>query len=120
MRDEKTLSKTEEFTLKERIKKYSEIQHIFRKGEKISTTGAKLYILPNGLSFNRIAFTLPRGFGNAVQRNHSKRLSREVYRHLKSITKSGYDMVLLIYNQDDLYNTRVEQLNSLYKKAGLL
>ena len=115
----KTLSKTVRFTFEEKIKKYSEIQNLFRKGKKISTTGAKLYILPNGLSFNRIAFTLPRGFGNAVQRNYSKRLSREAYRHLKTSIKNGYDMVLLVYNQDDLYNKRVEQLDSLYKKEGL-
>ncbi len=116
----KTLSKTEKFTFEERIKKYSEIQKLFRKGEKISTTGSKLYILPNGLSFNRIAFTLPRGFGNAVERNYSKRISREAYRHLKPTVNCGYDMVLLVYNPEDVYNVRVEQLEKLYKKAGLI
>ncbi len=117
---ENTLSKEKGFALEEKIKKSSDIQNLFRKGKKVSTNGAKLFFLPNDLSFNRIAFTLPRGYGNAVERNYSKRLSREAYRHVKKDIKSGYDMVLLVYRGSDTLSSRNDQICFLYKKAGLL
>ncbi len=116
---EKTLTKAEGFTFEEKIKKSSEIQLLFRKGKKVSTNGAKLFILPNDLSFNRIAFTLPHGYGNAIQRNYSKRLSREAYRHIKKNLICGYDMLLLVYKGEYDYSSRMEQISFLCKKAGL-
>ncbi len=113
------MSKLKGFTPEEKIKNTSEIRNVFRKGKKVSTNGAKLFILPNDLSFNRIAFTFPRGFGNAVQRNYSKRLSREAYRHIKNNFKCGYDMVLLVYRGEESYSFRCEQICFLSKKAGL-
>ncbi len=117
---EKTLSKPNGFTSEERIKKSSDIQALFRKGKKVSTNGAKLFILPNDLSFNRIVFALPHGYGNAVQRNYSKRLSKEAYRHLKKNIKSGFDMILLVYRGESSFSSRHKQLCFLCKKAGLL
>ncbi len=116
---EKALTKLNCFSFEEKIKKSSDIRNLFREGKKVSTNGAKLFILPNDLSFNRIAFTLPHGFGNAVQRNYSKRLSREAYRHLKNNFKCGYDMVLLVYKGNDFFSNRCEQICILSKKAGL-
>ncbi len=114
------MTNTKEFKPEEKIKKSSEIRNLFKQGKKVSTNGAKLFVLPNDLSFNRIAFALPHGFGNAVQRNYSKRLSREAYRNLKCNIKSGYDMVLLVYKGDDFFSSRCNQICSLCKKAGLL
>ena len=71
------LIRTGTFTRQERVKKYSDIQNLFKKGKRVSVQGAKMFYLPNDTNTNRIAFTLPRGYGNAVERNHSKRLSRE-------------------------------------------
>lgn len=111
--------KTGRFSRSERVKKNGDIQILFKKGKRVSTDGAKLFVLPTGRGINRIAFTLPRNYGNAVQRNRSKRLSREAYRRLKSDLKTGYDMVLLTYPGNDSFEQRCAALRCLCGKAGL-
>ena len=114
------LVKTGRFTKKEHVKSSSEIRMLFSEGKKVSTNGAKLFYLPNQLGINRIAFTLPRGYGKAVDRNKSKRLSREIYRHCKANMKLGYDMVLLVYPNSSSFKERCEQFHFLCQKANLL
>ncbi|MDD5789430.1 MAG: ribonuclease P protein component [Spirochaetia bacterium] len=115
------LSESKCFTLDERIKSASEFKNLFKNGKRASVVGAKLFYLPNGLKFNRIGFPLPRGFGNAVERNRAKRFSREVFRNLKSHLNNGYDMLLLVYPpaEKDSFHSRCEQFQTLCKKAGL-
>ena len=117
---ETDLLKTGRFTRVERVKRSDEIKTLFRKGQKVSTQGAKLFYLRNDSNKNRIAFVLPRGYGNAVQRNRSKRLSREAYRYLKSHLNTGYDLLLFIYPGNDTFPSRCEKFRCLCQKAGLL
>lgn len=104
------------------MKNALEIKNLFKNGKKVSIFGAKLFLLQNDLGFNRIGFPLPRGFGNAVQRNRAKRFSREAYRILKTHLNTGFDMLLLVYptSEKDSFSTRCVQLRTLYEKAGLL
>jgi ribonuclease P protein component len=79
-------------------------------------------VLENKLSRNRICFTFSRGFGNAVERNHARRLEREAYRNLKPRLRRGYDLILLVYPEDSIpvFAERMKQLEHLLAKAGLL
>jgi ribonuclease P protein component len=104
----------------ERLKKREEIRAVFNRGKKVNCTGAKLVRLENGLAYNRIAFTFARKFGNAVERNHSRRLSREAYRLIRNRLKSGSDLVLLVYPGKDVLTDRMAQLEMLFSRAGLL
>ena len=108
------------FTRKERLKGRDEIKAAFSRGKKTSCPGAKLFFVENGTEGNRIAFTFARKYGNAVERNRSRRLSREAFRFLKSRLKSGFDLVLLVYPGGDDLRYRSQQLNVLFMKAGLL
>jgi ribonuclease P protein component len=93
------------------------------------------------LPHNRICFTFPRGFGNAVARNRAKRLGREAFRLLNSkllnskLSDSklldsklsdnplscGNDLILLVYPETDMdLSGRMKQFESLFNKAGLL
>ena len=76
-------------------------------------------MLCNGLPYNRIAFTFSRKFGNAVERNRSRRLSREAYRQLRNELQKGYDLVLLINPGRDVFSVRMNQLKELFSRAGL-
>ena len=107
------------FPRQERLKGRNEIQQVFRQRRAVSCDGAKLFILKNGLSYNRIAFTFSRKFGNAAERNRARRLGREAYRHLRQDLRPGNDLVLLVYPGIDDFNSRVEQLRGLLNRAGL-
>jgi len=108
------------FPRRERLKGRDNIREVFKKKKAFSCPGARLLMSGNGLSYNRVAFSFPRKYGNAVERNHSRRLSREAYRLLRSELRQGYDLVLLVYSSRDNFSARMEQLRVLFLKAGLL
>lgn len=108
------------FKRTEHIKKSSDFSAVFKHGRKAAAQGASLFVLPNGGGNNRIGFALPRGYGNAVKRNRSKRISREAYRLMKGRLKTGYDMVLLVRPGQDSFKQRCRQLNFLFRRAGIV
>ena len=109
------------FRREEHLKKRNEIREVFGKGKRIGCRGAKLFVLKNKLPHNRICFTFPRGFGTAVERNRAKRFGREAYRNLKPRIRRGYDLILLVYPEDNAaFTGRVEQMKHLFARAGLL
>ena len=114
------MKKTGFFKREERIKNPADFKKLYKAGKKISIPGAKLFYLENNLEINRVGFPLMRGYGNAVERNLSKRYSREVYRLIKSHLNTGYDILILIYPGNDSFSTRCEQIRLLFKKAGLI
>ena len=114
------MCKTGRFTRNERVKRSEEIRNLFKNGKRITLHGAKLFLSPNDLGKNRIAFALPRNYGNAIKRNRCKRLSREAYRKLKAQLQTGFDMIFLVYPGNDVYETRCAMLHSLVQKAGIL
>lgn len=111
--------KTNRFTRNERVKRSEEIQNLFKNGKRVSMQGAKLFFVKNNKQINRIAFALPRGYGNAVQRNHCKRISREAYRSIKMHLNTGYDMILLLYPGKTSFSSRCETIRLLTEKAGI-
>ena len=110
------------FARKEHIKRLADFKNLFKNGKRTSIFGAKLFFLHNELGFNRIGFPLPRGFGNAVQRNRARRFSRETYRNFKACLNTGYDMLFLVYqhSEKDSFHTRLAQFRTLCEKAGLV
>ena len=114
------MTKTGFFKREERIKNPADFKKLYKEGKKISIPGVKLFYLENNLEMNRVGFPLIRGYGNAVERNLSKRYSREVYRLIKSHLNTGYDMLFLVYPGNDSFHSRCEQFRSLCQKAGLL
>ena len=119
---ESSIMKTGCFKRAEHIKRPVDFRKLFTEGKKVSIAGAKLYFLPNNLNFNRVGFPLPRGFGNAIERNRAKRYSRETYRRLKAHLNNGYDMLFLVYPSSvkDSFNSRCVQFQTLLEKADLL
>jgi len=103
------------------LKGRNEIRKVFEEGRQFFCRGAKLFVLKSGLPHNRICFTLPKNFGNAVERNRAKRLGREAFRLLGSRLCCGNDLILLVYPETDMaLSGRLKQLESLFNKAGLL
>jgi ribonuclease P protein component len=103
----------------EHLKKRDDITRLFKTAKTVSCQGARLLYLKNDFSYNRIAFTFARKFGNAVQRNRARRLSREAYRHLRQNLRCGFDMAVLVYPQEIDYKGRLKQLEILFSKSAL-
>lgn len=137
--------KVHTFRRKEHIKKTSDFSAVFKRGHKERCGNATLFVLPNSLTTDRIGFAMPRGYGNAVERNRAKRLGREAYRLLKDeimhryscdtqstahlgqcLTREHFDMVLLVKKpypdmaqRVDTLSYRMEQMRTLLRKAGI-
>jgi ribonuclease P protein component len=107
------------FPKAERLRRSAAIQTVFRKGRKYYEDGIKIFVLPNGCEQNRVVFTFPRGYGNAVARNYSRRLSREAYRLCRQNLATGFDMAVLVFPGKDSFPERKTQLEKLFRKAGL-
>lgn len=107
------------FPKEERLCDVAQIRDIFKRGYRYSCGGAKLFVLPNKLPYNRFVCTFKRHYGSAVQRNKARRLSKEVYRQMKSRLTAGRDILLLVFPGGDTFSTRTAQLNCLFKKAGM-
>ena len=115
------------FRKEEHLKKKKDIGEVFSRGKRIGCQGAKLFILPNNLSCNRICFTFSRNYGNAVKRNRARRLGREAYRSLSPGLSKGYDLIFMVYpdtSEPEIKSCglaeRTEQLRYLFVKGGLL
>ena len=117
---EANLLKTGGFKRDEHIKRPADIHRLVKTGKKVSVAGAKLFYMLNDGNINRIGFPLPRGYGNAVERNRSKRYSRETYRFFKTHLNTWYDMLFLVYPGNDSFHSRCAQFRTLCQKAGLL
>ncbi len=58
-------------------------QDIYEKGYSVADRYMVLHILPQAQSRAKVGFAAGKKLGNAVVRNHVKRMLREVYRHKK-------------------------------------
>ncbi|MBI1950579.1 MAG: ribonuclease P protein component [Acidobacteria bacterium] len=72
------------FRPQDRLRKRSEYQVIYDKGQRIPSASFVVFVLRNGLGRPRLGITATRRVGGAVRRNRAKRLVREVFRRHKS------------------------------------
>ena len=117
---ETDLATVGKFPRKERIKKPIDFHNLFKNGKRVSISGAKLFFAENNSDINRIAFPIPRGYGNSVERNSSRRYSREAYRLTKTFLNTGYDILFFVYPGNDSFSTGCVQFRTLCEKAGLI
>ena len=107
-------------TKKEILRKKSDLKKIFASGSIEKCRGAKILFLQNSLPYNRFAVALVRKYGNAIERNYSKRILREIYRMEKEHLKSSFDIVIVLYPGDYSYLNRYDQYKKLVKRANLV
>lgn len=107
-------------TKNERLGKRSDLKRIFASKKQFSCKGAKLIYAKNDLTFNRFAVALVRKYGNAVERNRSKRYLREIYRNLKYTVVPGVDIIIVLYPGNFSFSDRKNQFFSLLKRGELV
>ena len=80
----------------------------YKKGKKVVAKRIVVYLIkdgagerlkrtnPEGVSVNRIGYTVSRKFGHAFERNRVKRIMREAYRNLlKNFSVSGGNIIVI-------------------------
>lgn len=107
-------------TREERIGKGSDFKRIFASGERKSCKGAKIFFIQNEKGYNRIGVTLQRKYGNAIARNHARRVTKELYRINKNTIKKSFDIIFIIYPGNYSYSDREEQFNFLIRRSDLV
>jgi ribonuclease P protein component len=91
----------------ERLKSLKAIEHLFAKGEKISSFPIKLiYIIHENakISSHQVAFSVPkRNIKKAVHRNKIKRRMREAYRknkHILAVSENKKLNIMFIFTDN--------------------
>ncbi len=104
-----------------RLKKNKSFQAIYRNGTSYVDKYAIINVMPITSLQLKIGFAVGKKLGNAVVRNHTKRLMREVFRHSKDSVKVGYEIIFVA--RKPLINSNLSVYyaawNRLVKKAGL-
>ena len=80
-------------TAGERIQRRQDFERIYAGGTRVSGRFMTVFRLPNGLSTSRLGVAATRKLGNAVERNRTKRLAREIFRRHKPAR--GHDVVIV-------------------------
>ena len=68
------------FLKSNKIKAKKEFQNVYEKGHSVVDGLSVFYVLPGENEMIRIGFAVGKKVGNAVIRNHVKRMMREVFR----------------------------------------
>ena len=66
---------------------------VYRQGKVWANSLLAMKAMPNGLSLSRYGFSVTKKVGKAVQRNHLKRLLREIMR--LQLLEPGWDIVFI-------------------------
>lgn len=84
---------TRALTRRERLRRRPEFLRVQRRGVRTRGRYLTLFSLANGQDVTRLGVIATRRLGNAVTRNRSKRLVREIFRLNKG--RVGIDLVVL-------------------------
>ncbi|MCK4798996.1 MAG: ribonuclease P protein component, partial [Spirochaetes bacterium] len=83
------------FDKKERLKKRNDFSNVFDHGKLIKAKFYNCRYFKNLTDTNRIGIIVRKNIGNAVVRNHEKRLVREFFRKNKHVLKNKLDLVFI-------------------------
>lgn len=97
-------------------------RQLYAKGKAYYSSLFILYFRENHQEKNRIGITVSKKIGNAVTRNHCKRMIREAYRLSEAEIRTGYDFVFVVrtkMTEASLFDVK-ENMKRTMKKAELL
>ena len=79
-----------------RIRKNSRFREILERKLSFRNNLLSVHIAENNYDYSRLAISVGKKCGNAVQRNRCKRLLREVFRQNQDNIPKGFDYLLMI------------------------
>ena len=118
------LEKTRRFKFgkMERIKSKKGFQLVYNSGRSVVDSLSVIYVLTSPSDKVQIGLAVGKKLGNAVLRNHVKRMMREVFRYRKHELKAGSRIICVARKKLIAadYNTYDRVFMRLVKRAGLL
>jgi len=102
-----------------KLRKHFEFKKVYNTGKVYANDLLVLYIVNNGLEYNRVGFTVSKKVGKSVVRNRVRRKIRECYRLNSGNLKTGYNMVFIsrVKAKDASYQEIEKAMISLFKKS---
>jgi len=106
---------------KYRLRKRRDFSYTYKKGRSLANSCLVLVYRKNRLKITRVGFSISKKFGNAVQRNKTKRRLREICRVRLEKIKPGYDLIFIVRigARDASFAKLENQMENLLKRAGL-
>ena len=110
----------------EKIKKNSDFQLIYNKGDKFFGHYFLLYIKKNNINQNRFGVVVSKKVGHAVCRVRLKRLFREIYRENENDLKLSNDYIFIAKKTagEKFKELKMQELKKdvlrILKRAGVL
>lgn len=77
----------------ERVRRRPDFERAYETGIRLHGRFMMLFLVPNGETTPRLGVAATRKIGSAVERNHAKRLARELFRHHK--IAAGQDIIIV-------------------------
>ncbi len=104
------------------LKKNYSFRFVYNRGKSIANKFLVLYVLKNGLPYNRLGISVSKKVGNSVVRSRVTRLIRESFRLNEENFKSGFDIVFIARASMNgaLHTDVTKSLLHLMKKHDLL
>lgn len=103
-----------------RLKRNSDIEQVFKKGESIKGSLLICKYFSNQLTFNRCCFTIAKKIKlNSPDRNRTKRQLREAYKSILELnanhTNEHYDFVFILYKIPSVNKSNFLQYQENFK-----
>lgn len=104
-----------------RVKKNRDIEAIIHYRKVVRTTYFKVFKKPQTVvSHYRVAISVPKKFGNAVERNRIKRQVRAIVSNM--VVSQGWDILIIVNKEAKglAFSILEDQLTKSFKKQNLL
>jgi ribonuclease P protein component len=109
---------------KDILRNKRDFDRLFKRGKSVGGRYLVLFLVENGLGYNRHAFLASKKVGNSVERNRARRLIRESFRSFGGAMASGFDILFIarrtiiqaVAKQTDVGR----DMKKLLQKSGLL
>lgn len=104
-----------------RVKSAKVFQRVYSTGKSVVDSYGVFYILPAKEEVTQMGFAVGKKIGNAVVRNHTKRMMREVYRKKRPLLKNSVRVIWVARKRIATANISVYEhvFDRLATKAGL-
>lgn len=86
----------ERWPKEQRLRKRAEFDRVYAARRSARQGEFVVFVIENGLEFNRVGFSVGRRVGSAVRRNAVRRRLREAFRRNKGAFGTGLDVVVVV------------------------